>query len=355
MISDKSHTAPSFSLISLNSLSSLIFLNSLKITMKKYFSLILLAAGTMLLPGCMDNVDDPTFDMENNGDGGSVNIITSEVSVGEPNISILDLKTRYCSRLVSSSANFFNKVEEDLVIEGVVVGNDVSGNLYQTLLVRSIDEAAGTDQCIQVAIQNTCLHPFFPLGQRIRVNLKDLHIGCYSYVPKVGEPYITSKGNKRLGAMKMPMCKTHIQLIGAPNPNAKELIPLDYTDPNTKFPPMLYDNVPLLAKVRGVIAEVQGGKAIKAQVGEKSSEAEPLPKIYAPECLYDDGYGVNRTIETSGRPAKEYVILRTSTGNEVANTVIPVEERTYTGMLTYYNGERQIVVRDLNDIAEISE
>ncbi len=103
----------------------------------------------------------------------------------------------------------------------------------------------------------------------------------------------------------------------------------------------------MLAKVRGVIKEVQGSNKDKRDEGELSAEKEPLPKIYAPECLYDLGYCVNRTILLTG--SSKEVTLRTSTQNEVAYTVIPEDERTYTGMFTYYNGW-QIVVRDLKDI-----
>ncbi len=316
--------------------------------MKKHFSLILLAVGALLLPSCMDNVDDPNTDDY---------LITSPVSVGEVNATILDVKTKFCAssagaEYVRNQSNFFSKVKEDLVIEGVVVANDVSGNLYQTLLIRNIDETAGTDQCIQVAIQNTCLYPFFPLGQRIRVNVTGLYAGCYSKVPKIGEPYITSNGNEALGPMKMPVCKQNVQLIGLPNPNAPELIPVDYTAGNVSLPTQNYKNSPMFAKVRGVIKEVQGNNKDKQDVGELSGEKEPLPKIYAPECLYDAGYGVDRTIKLTG--SSKTVTIRTSTQNEVAYTVIPEDERIYTGMFTYYSGW-QIVVRDLKDIENIAE
>ncbi len=316
--------------------------------MKKYFSLILLA-GTLLLPSCMDNVDEP------NTDGY---IITNPKSVGDPNTTILEVKERYCSNSANADnarnqSNFFSKVLEDLVIEGVVVANDVSGNLYQTILIRKIDSIAdGTvtaDQAIQLIIKNTCLYPFFPLGQRLHVNLKNLHAGCYSKTPRIGEPYYSSYDNLNLGPMPTPLCETNIHLVGLPDPNAPELVPLDFTATGAQLPTMNYKNSPQLAKVRGKILEVQGDKANTPDEGEMTKELEPLPKIYGPEELHDKGWGVDRTIQLTGSSKK--VALRTSTGNEISFTQIPTDERTYTGMFNYYDGW-QIQVRDLNDITE---
>ncbi len=313
--------------------------------MKKFFKIVSIALlATLPLAACMDSHDDPNTDDY---------VITNPDTLGPVNTTILDVKQKFCAssagaQFVRNNSNFFSKVSEDLIIEGVVVGNDISGNLYQTLLIRDIDEEKGTDQCIQVAIQNTCLYPYFPLGQRIRVNVKDLYAGCYSKVPKIGEPYFTSSGNEALGPMKMAVCKQRVCLIGKPDPDAPELVPVDFTAPGVKLPKQNYENTPMLAKVRGLIAEVQGNKANKADIGEKSGEAEPLPKIYAPEALYEAGYGVDRTIQLTGGNTK--VTLRTSTQNAVSYTLIPEDERVYTGMFTYYN-DWQIVVRDTADIA----
>ena len=166
------------------------------------------------LASCMSDVDDP--DTEGY-------LITSPTSIGEVNSTIGEVKDKYCS---AGSSNFYERVNEDVIIEGVVVANDEGGNLYQTLLIRSIDEAAGTDQCIVLAVKNTCLYPYFPLGQRIKINLKGLYAGCYSKVPKIGQPYRTSSGNLRLGPMLLELCRTNIELVGEPDLNAPELVPV---------------------------------------------------------------------------------------------------------------------------------
>lgn len=288
------------------------------------------------LASCMSDVDDP--DTEGY-------LITSPTSIGEVNSTIGEVKDKYCS---AGSSNFYERVNEDVIIEGVVVANDEGGNLYQTLLIRSIDEAAGTDQCIVLAVKNTCLYPYFPLGQRIKINLKGLYAGCYSKVPKIGQPYRTSSGNLRLGPMLLELCRTNIELVGEPDLNAPELVPVVPDDDWLRASAnKTYKNVPMLATVTGTIDEVQGEEAGIPEKGALSGKYEPLPKIFAPEVLYDAGYAVDRTISLQGNTSN--VTLRTSTQNPISFLPIPSDVRSYTGMLTYYNSW-QIQLRTVHDI-----
>lgn len=319
--------------------------------MKSIISKIILAACiTVSFVSCMNEYDEPTTES---------NDVTSSVSVGEVNATIGEVKAKWCASsagadFTRNASNFFSKVNEDIVIEGIVVANDISGNLYQTLLLRNIDADAKTDECIQLAVKNTCLYPYFPLGQRVKVNLKGLYAGCYSKVPKIGQPYYTSSGNLALGPMLLSMCKTNVELVGNPDKDAPELVPVDLTDATGEAwlrasANKTYANTPMLATVRGKIKEVQGDAANTAEKGELSGEYEPLPKIFAPEVLYDAGYAVDRTIQLQTNNSS--VAIRTSTQNPIAFTEIPTDVRSYTGMLTYYDSW-QVQLRSLDDISD---
>ena len=316
--------------------------------MKKIFSLLLLCGFSALsvLTSCMDKHEEPNTDEY---------ILTCD-SVGKVNTTIAAVKKRFCASKEGAdysrnASNFYTKVKEDLIIDGVVVANDVSGNLYQTLMIRNIDKATGEDQCFIVAIKNTCLYPYFPLGQRIKVNLKGLYVGCYSKVPRVGQPYYSSQGNLNLGPMLLDMCRTNIELVGTPDLDAPELVPEDLTTADGEAwlrasANKTYLNTPRLAKVRGKIKEMQSGADKIAEKGENSGKYEPLPKIFAPEELYDDGYGVDRTIQLQTNNSS--VALRTSTQNAISFLPLPSGVCTYTGMLTYYDSW-QIQLRSVED------
>ncbi len=309
--------------------------------MNKIFSLFV---GICLLSGltaCMDSHDEPNTDR----------LVITATGLPEANATILSVKERYASSI--STSNTFEQVHDDVIFEGIVVGNDVSGNLYQTLVLRHIGSQPGAtdDQCIQVGIKHTILYPYFPLGQRVRINLKGLYIGNYSRVPKVGEPYYTSSGNLRLGPILMPHVAQNIELVGKPDLNAPELTPRDLTTASGESwlrasANRTYLNTPLLATVRGTIQEVQGAAAQEAETGALSGELEPLPKIFAPEALYDAGYAVNRNLTTTGGNT---VTLRTSTQNDLSFLPIPSDARTYTGVLSYYSSW-QMTLRSADDI-----
>ena len=318
--------------------------------MKKILSLLLFAGCTTLpFASCMDEYDEPNTDNRV--------VVTSPVSVGEVNTTIGEVKDKYCASsagadISRNASNFCTRVNENLVIEGVVVANDVSGNLYQTLMIRNIDAAAGTDQSIILAIKNTCLYPYFPLGQRIKVNLNGLYVGCYSKVPRIGQPYYTSKGNLNLGPMLLNMCATNVELVGEPDLSAPELVPEDLTDATGEAwlraeANRVYSNVPRLAPVTGLLAAVQGPAPRPRARRPPARLDPPLPKIFAPEALYDDGYGVDRTILLKSNTSK--VTLRTSTQNNISFLPIPTDLHSYTGVLTYYDGW-QVQLRDTNDI-----
>lgn len=293
--------------------------------MKKIY--LFLAAGLLCgLTACMDDHDEPNTD--NYG-------ITATESIGEVNYSIADLKNDKSSLFTQSNA--FEKVTEDKIIEGTVVANDEGGNLYQTLLLRHIDTSRDEsdplrDQCIVLAVKSTWLTPYFPVGQKIKVNLKGLYIGCYSKLPKIGAPYITSSGNLRLGPILTNDCRTNVELVGKPDTTCAECKPI-VRDPawlrasdNKSY---LY--YPALVTVRGTIAEADG------------------TAIFAPDELKDAGYGVDRTLTNTINNTK--VTIRTSTQNDVAFTVMPTTERSYTGLLSYYSSW-QVQLRSTKDISE---
>lgn len=310
--------------------------------MKKIFSAVpaVVCLAALALSSCMnEDKESPELDPV-------AASITSPVSVGETNMTIARLKDD--NSALFSETNKWKSIDEDIVIEGVVCANDVSGNLYQTVLLRDIDHEAGTDQCLVLAVRNTCLYPHFQLGQRVKVNLKGLCIGCYSKVPKIGQPYITSSGNPRLGPILLELCRTNVELVGRPNPSAPELIPVVPDDDWLRASAnRTYRNTPMLATVTGNIVQVNEANRDKAETGEITGEVEPLPKVFGPRVLRDLGYGVDRDIQLQSNTSK--VTLRTGTSNEVSYARIPTDVRSFTGMLTYYSSW-QLQLRSLDDI-----
>ena len=310
-------------------------------TMKNILSILLIGCFTLFgATSCMDDFDEPV----------AGNSFTAKV--GEVNSTIQAVKDKYCASsdvadFVRNKSNFFTKVKEDLIIDGIIVANDVSGNLYQTLMIRNIN--GEDDQCLIVAIKNTCLYPYFQLGQRIKVDVKGLYAGCYSKVPRLGMPYKTSKGNLNLGPIFFETALKHIEIVGDANPKAAELTPTVLTEAWLKDRKnQNYKNCPMLATVSGTIQEVQGAAAEQKDKGELTGDYEPLPKIFGPDALHDAGFGIDRTMKTAGG---NKVTIRTSANNRVGFMLIPQTACTFTGILSYYDGW-QMQMRDEADCPE---
>ncbi len=240
------------------------------------------------------------------------------------NISIADLKDKYASVISNSS---FELVKDDQIFEGVVVANDISGNLYQTLVVRDGD--AG----IIVAVNDYSLWQRFPIGTRIRVNMNGLYIGGYGKMAKVGTPYYTSSGNLRMGAMLKTMPATNIYIV-----NHKDSVP--ETEPVNIDAAWLRnadkdDWAPMLVRLSDV--EIHG--IVNAETRERSL-------IYADAENEDAGYGVNDTILIGSTS----LIFRTSSSCAFAFDTIPSGKVDVVGILTRYSSTWQMQARDINDI-----
>lgn len=333
---------------------------------KNILAILCCLAAAVGFSGCYNDFDDPDTE----------GYIVTATGIAAPNTTIYEVKEKYCANNATAgtninASNFWTLVENDEIFEGVVVANDVSGNLYQSVFLRELrpeaSTAAARDQVLMLGIKSSCLYPYFKLGQRVRVNLKGLYVGVYSKAPKVGTPYFTSAGNNRLGPMLFDALRTHVELIGHPDPNAPELTPIDLTDAAGQTwiktsSNQTWQNCPIFATVEGKMKEVQGPAAKNPEAGTEDSwegvyediitftdsatGTKQYSKIYAPECLRDAGYCVDRTITLANGSA---VTLRTGTGNRISFLVMPFDDRKYTGMLTYYSGW-QIVLRDVDDI-----
>ena len=89
----------------------------------------------------------------------------------ESNTTIAALKTSYTS---------FKLIEDSIIIQGIVVANDESGNLYKKIIIQ--DSTAG----IELALDKTSLYNEFKLGQRIFVKCKGMYIGDYNNLIQLG-------------------------------------------------------------------------------------------------------------------------------------------------------------------------
>ena len=136
---------------------------------KKY---ILFALTALLAVSCHDNgnwdVVDPAVGMSSYG---NQNLVATNPK------TIAEVKEMYANEIAYGG---LKQVTEYMQIQGIVVGNDEGGNIYQTLYIQ---DATGA---IKISIEQSGLYGPFSVGQGVLIELKGLYVGGYGKLPQIG-------------------------------------------------------------------------------------------------------------------------------------------------------------------------
>jgi len=120
-----------------------------------------------LVMGCIDDTD---FGTPN---------VNCEEPIIEANTTIYNLQEMYA---------FGGKTfEDELIVEGYVTSNDLSGNIYKTLFIQ--DQPENPTAAIKIAIDQNSLYTKYPVGNKIYVKLKGLSIDYYFGSLQIGKNY----------------------------------------------------------------------------------------------------------------------------------------------------------------------
>ena len=270
----------------------------------KYLSILALS---LIATSCMNEFDEPLFSEPPFGNN----------EIGEANMTIADLKAEYASTI---SGNSVKQITEDIIIEGVVVANDESGNVYKQFIIN--DETGA----MVIGVNDVGLYAMVPKGQRVRIACKDLYIGGYGKMAQIGGLY-----NGKVGRMNKNVYPKHVRLIGIPDPTQPEMQPeliddLFFTNENK-------NNLAKFVRLEGVEITEADGTA-----------------LWAPEELQ-----YNNVVERHIKVGKTNIVLRMSTYADFANEAIPAGELNINGVMTRFNDYWQFVISHTTDIEKVSE
>lgn len=251
-----------------------------------------------------------------------------ELPDGDANkLTIAQLKAKY---LTKTDANYHVEITDDVQIKGVVVGNDIAGNIYNEV---ALQDAAG--DAILICIAQGGLFAYLSTGTEIIVNLKGLHIGCYGNQPQIGTPYTNSSGKTFPSRMSRNEWQTRFKIIGT----GRDVQPEEFDVARLKDKEYVKSHCGKLMTVKGVAM----------------SEADGT-KTWAPEADKDAGNGVSRTVAINGK-ANSLLVVRSSTYADFAALAMPTGSINLTGIFTVYasNPDRygytwQILLRSEKDI-----
>lgn len=282
---------------------------------KTLFSLIF---GLVVFSSCMDgDHDEPSF-------GSSSDIPYGNNDLTETNlVSISDLKTQYSSTVFNSS-NSYKQITEPTQIKGVVVGNDIGGNIYNEI---AIDDGTGA---ILVCVSQGGLYGYLPVGQQVLVELNELYIGGYGQQPEIGTPYTNAKGSTYVSRMSRLLWREHYKLLDTDN--LQTVTPEVFDQSKITDDSYLKSHCGKLMTIKCVTLSDADGTA-----------------TYAPEAEKDAANCVSRNL-------KEYssskIVLRTSTYADFAAAAMPTGKVDITGIFTRYRNVWQILMRTTDDIKQ---
>ena len=195
-------------------------------------------------------------------------------------------------------------VEDDVVISGVVVADDKSGNFYQEVVLQ--DETGG----ILIGISAVEVYVRYPVGRRLTVSCKGLELENFSGAIQIGSvPWLTRKDF---------ICVGDIETV--PTPKTVTVNDLDNAD---IFSLVQLENVQFALSAAG------------------APFADAINSISVNHILDECATGENITVRTSGFA-------------DFAGDLTPTGNGTIVGIYNVFGGTKQLFLRDLDDVADMT-
>lgn len=199
------------------------------------------------------------------------------------------------------------KIEEDVIIKGTVIANDKSGNFYKEIMIQ--DSTSG----IAIGLNAYELHNTFGIGDLVYIKCKGLYLGQYGGVVKLGMPF-----EGEIGRINEPLIDDYLYKSDGGEP----------IEPSELF----------LAPVNGLLLN----KLVV--INDVQFALSALGNTYADrEWLIDGEYYLE---DCDGNR----MLVRTSGYSDFAGDTIAEGNGQMLAVLTSYNEEFQLIIRDVNEI-----
>lgn len=259
--------------------------------MKRLFSYFLLL-GLLVPVACVD------LDFDEPPPGGEPVDITA-------NATILDLKAWF----VPGS---FTEITDDLIVRGIVIADDRSGNYYKTIVIQ--DETAG----IEVKINTTGLFNDYPIGREVFIRCRGLVISDYNGLVQLGGGTYDDGGTERLSGIEEALIKTFI-VPGQRNlfvtPKVKAIKDLKTNDLST-------------------LVQLTDVQFTDSDAGETYADAVTQ-------------FAMNLQVENC---SGDQIILRSSGYADFAGIATPMENGSLTAVVGVFGTDLQLFIRDTSDV-----
>ena len=223
-------------------------------------------------------------------------------------MSIADFKTKFAAVTAA-------EITDTITITGIVVANDISGNMYKEMTI--MDSTGG----LKIAINQGDLYTEFRLGQRVYIECKGLWVGKYGGYMQLGGSY-----NGGIGQMTWETAQAHVFKDGWPVPTHALL-------------------TPAVISMDVVASEANMGKLI-------TLENVHFSPVSGEICCAAAADGSTQTLSktlTSSTNAGRTITVRLSSASDFANKLLPSGNGNLTGILSLFGTTYQFTPRDSMD------
>jgi len=217
----------------------------------------------------------------------------------EETSTIQELKNLYSGQLTL--------IDTNIIIKATVIANDKSGNIYKAIFIQ--DSTAG----IQISLNAYELHNLFHVGDLIYVKCQGLYLGEYGGQVQLGADYQGS-----VGRIEEPLIEDYLIKSDGGEPIEPKELNLSSVNGSLVNELVYIDNVHFM------INEIDGTYADGINHVDGDTHIE--------DC---DGHSI---------------IVRTSGYAEFANDSLPKGNGKITAVLTKYNSDYQLIIRNPREV-----
>ncbi|MFZ1529109.1 MAG: DUF5689 domain-containing protein [Ferruginibacter sp.] len=242
------------------------------------------------------------------------------------NTSIKGLKALH------TTAGAYDVINTDVVISGVVIANDKTGNLYKQLFIQDSTGA------IQISIDATSLYGTYPVGRKIFVKCKGLCISDYNNNPQLGVKALVA-GLTSFEGIPGPAINNYIIGGSLNNPVTPKVVTI--ADLNAAgSAPNIPSNQPWQNKYLNDLIQMEGYRFLS------------ITDTYSDTSVYKSTQ--NRTIGNCAGNSNN-IIVRTSAYATFAGARVPQGRGNIAALYTVFGSTKQLLMRDTSDVSFTSD
>lgn len=228
------------------------------------------------------------------------------------NTSIKDLKAMH------TVAGAYDVITADIIISGVVVANDKSGNLYKQLYIQ--DSTGG----LQILLDASSLYGTYPVGRKVFIKCSGLCISDYNKTMELGVK-ATVSGTPSVEGIPSNLISKYVIGGSLNNP----VVPIVVT----------------LADLGGTGSTNMQDKYIGSLVQLNNYRFADPTGTYADTSVYKAT--TNRDVNSCG---SQTVIIRTSAYANFAAQQVKTGRGSLVAIYTVFGNTKQFIIRDADDV-----